>query len=194
MTFGVGHGCEGADTVSVEVRIPEAVTIVRAVPSAWGEAELVRNDADLVTSVAWTKPDARPADDQYYQFAIRYTVPDAPFTRLYFHAIQTCRTVEGEDLVAEWTASVEEAAAAAENEEVLESPSVWILPPRSPGWNKYEAEDAIEDLSIFDDAAIVWVDDAAYSSNPTTKELIAAEQDVEELTTIEAGAEIWVKY
>jgi hypothetical protein len=62
------------------------------------------------------------------------------------------------------------------------------------GWNKYTVENKIDDLTIFDDAQIVWADDAAYSGNPETKALIESEDDVEPLTEIKAGAEIWVKY
>jgi hypothetical protein len=40
----------------------------------------------------------------------------------------------------------------------------------------------------------VWLDDDAYSSNEATKELIASDDDVGELTEIAAGSEIWVKY
>jgi periplasmic copper chaperone A len=194
LTFGVGHGCEGADTFRVEVAIPEQVTVVRALPSAWGEAVLTRNDADIVTGVTWTKSDVRDADDQYYQFSIRISVPDAPFTTLYFPATQTCRNSDGEELTAAWATLPEDVDESAEGEEVLEAPALLILPPRLPGWNKYTAQDDIADLSVFDDAQIVWVGDAAYSANPETTKLIKSEDDVEELTEIEAGAEIWVKY
>jgi uncharacterized protein YcnI len=194
LTFGVGHGCEGADTVELRVDIPEEVVSVRALPSAWGEAELTRNADDLVTAVTWTKADARPVDDQYYQFSIRVGVPDAPFTSLLFPATQTCRNADGEEIVAEWSATPAEVEAAGEDEEVLEAPAVLVMPPRVPGWNKYTVADDITDLTVFDDAQIVWAGDAAYSSNPATRELIEDEEDVEVLEQIEAGAEIWVKY
>ena len=74
------------------------------------------------------------------------------------------------------------------------APLLVILPKRGAGWNKHEAPAAIDDLSIFDDAEIVWVGDAAYSANPTTMALIAGEDGVSVLTEIAAGAEIWVKY
>jgi uncharacterized protein YcnI len=194
LTFGVGHGCEGADTVELRVDIPEEVVSVRALPSAWGEAVLTKNDEDLVTAVTWSKADARPADDSYYQFAIRVGIPDAPFTTLIFPATQTCRTADGEEIVAEWSALPAEVEAAGMDEEVLEAPAVHVLPPRRPGWNKYTVADDITDLSVFDDAQIVWSGDAAYSANEATKALIEDEDDVEVLEEIEAGAEIWVKY
>ncbi|MGD8863022.1 MAG: hypothetical protein PVI30_23615 [Myxococcales bacterium] len=46
----------------------------------------------------------------------------------------------------------------------------------------------------FADAQIVWSGDAAYSSNPATADMIDAEDGVSVLESIEAGAEIWVKY
>jgi uncharacterized protein YcnI len=194
LTFGVGHGCEGADTVQLRVDIPEEIMSVRALPSPWGEAEVTRNDEDLVTAVTWTKADARPFDDQYYQFSIRVGVPDAPFTTLYFEATQICRNADGEEITAEWSALPEEVEAAGEDAELLEAPALLILPPRVPGWNKYTVADDITDLSIFDDAQIVWSGDAAYSANLETAALIEDEEDVEVLTEIEADAEIWVKY
>lgn len=194
LTFGVGHGCEGADTFRIEVAIPEEVTTLRALPTAWGDAVLTKNDAGIVTSVVWTKSEVRDEDDQYYQFGIRIGVPDAPFTTLYFPATQTCRTAAGEESTVEWAALPEDVAAAPEGEEVPEAPALLILPPRVAGWNKYTVENKVEDLSVFDDAQIVWAGDAAYSTNPETMALISSEDDVDELTEIEAGAEIWVKY
>ena len=194
LTFGVGHGCEGADTVQLRIEIPEQVTSVRALPSAWGEAELTRNDGDVVTAVTWTKAEARPGDDQYYQFSIRIGVPDAPFTTLYFAAIQTCRTADGDELTAAWSARPEEIAEAGEDEELLEAPALHVLPERAPGWNRYTVPEDIDDLSVFDDAQIVWAGDAAYSKNPATMELIREEDGVSVLREIEADTEIWVKY
>lgn len=194
LTFGVGHGCEGSDTVAIEISIPEEVIDVRPLvgPAGFGDAVITRNDAEIVTKVKWTKDDARPTDDQYYQFGLRIAVPDLPFKTLLFPAKQTCRTADGEELVADWALSPEEAAEGGEH--ALEAPSLTILPAHKPGWNKLTVPSKLEDLSIFDDAQIVWSGDAAYSSNEATKELIADEDDVTELTEIAAGAEIWVKY
>jgi periplasmic copper chaperone A len=194
LTFSVGHGCEGADTFRVEVKIPEQVTSVRALPSLWGEAEISKNDAGIVTSVAWTKDDVRAEDDQYYQFGIRIGVPETPFTILYFPTTQTCRTADGVESTVEWAALPDESEAAPEGEETSPSPSLWVVPPRMAGWNKYTVDAKLDDLSVFDDAQIVWAGDAAYSANAQTKELIRSEDDVDELSEIKAGAEIWVKY
>ena len=77
---------------------------------------------------------------------------------------------------------------------MLAAPTLTILPPRVPGWNKYTVKNKVTDLAAFADAQIVWAGDAAYSANPATMELIKGEDDVTELTEIKAGAEIWVKY
>jgi uncharacterized protein YcnI len=192
LTFSVGHGCSGADTVRVEVNIPEEVTTVRALPAVdFGEAEVVTNDAKLVTSVVWSKPTPRAADDHFYQMAIRIKVPDAPFTKLSFPAKQTCRTPDGTETVVNWADTMPSTTAGEESHPV---PSITILPVRQTGWNKFTVPNKVDDLSIFADAQIVWADDAAYSSNATTADLIKSEDGVKELTTIEAGAEIWVKY
>lgn len=194
LTFNVGHGCEGADTVDIEVSIPKEVTSLRALPNVFGEATVKTDDAGIVTAVSWTKADARAADDQFYQMAIRFKVPDAPFTTLYFPTRQTCRRADGEETVVEWNQPPEAVAAAKEGEEVPPAPSLLILPVRHPGWNKFTVSDAITTMKVFDDAYIVWSGDAAYSSNPATVELIKSDNTVEELTKIEAGSEIWVKY
>lgn len=193
MTFGVGHGCEGNDTVSISVAIPvEDVTQVRAMPGpgAFGDAVLEKNDDGLITRVTWTKPEALEGDDRYYQFGLRIAVPEVPFKTLFFPTTQVCKTVDGEEITVEWAAE-----STGHGEEGPEpAPSITTMPARTPGWNKYEAEDAIHDLSIFDDALIVWADDAAYSGNSETVKQIEAEEGVELLTEIEAGAAIWVKY
>jgi uncharacterized protein YcnI len=194
VTFGVGHGCEGADTVRVEIAIPEELAAVRGVPSPeFGDADVILNEAELPVAVVWEKDEVRPRDDAYYSLSIRITVPDLPFTKLYFPATQTCRTPEGDEITVEWDA-LPGAPLLDGGVEPEPAPSLLVLPARSPGWNKYTALDDITDLSVFDDAEIVWVGDEAYSSNPLTTELIADEPGVSPLVDISAGAEIWVKY
>jgi uncharacterized protein YcnI len=186
LTFTVGHGCEGADTVALDIQIPKSVNSVRAVYGPLGSGDVKTDEAGLPVSVSFSKADFRPGDDQYYQVQIRLKVPDAPFTVVAFPTIQTCSTAEGVKIEAAWTAM--------EGEEGEPAPTLAILPPRHSGWNKLTVPVAVADLSIFDDAAIVWSGNAAYSSNPTTKQLIEAEPDVTPLTQIDAGAVIWVKY
>jgi periplasmic copper chaperone A len=196
LTFGVGHGCEGFDTVAIEVSIPKEVgTGLRVMPhGVFGTVEVKKDSADIVTSVLWTKDTVRETDDGYYQLQLRAKMPDAPFSTVLFPTKQTCRAPDGTEYVTDWKATPEEAAAAKDGEDIPPAPALVVLPVRAPGWNKFTAASAISDLTIFKDAEIVWVGDAAYSSNPTTTEQIASEDDVEPLTTIAAGAEIWVKY
>jgi uncharacterized protein YcnI len=194
LTFGIGHGCAGADTVKLEIAIPESVTSVRAMPSAsFGDATVNYNDAKVITSISWSKDKARAIDDQYYQMAIRITVPDAPFTTLYFPAKQTCRAADGKETVVEWSALP--IADSSDSSEASEpAPALNILPVRSPGWNKFTVPSDIKDLTVFNDAQIVWSGDAAYSGNPATQEQIKSEDGVSTLTEIKSGSEIWVKY
>jgi uncharacterized protein YcnI len=196
LTFSIGHGCEGADTLRLEVSIPSTVTSVRVLPNVFGDAQLKTDDTGAATAVIWSKPTAsvRAQDDAFYQLAIRAKLPDAAFTTVYFPAKQTCRAADGKETVVDWVATAEEVAAAKMGEEPEPAPALSILPVRLPGWNKYTTKAKITDLSVFKDAQIVWVGDAAYSSNPATLELIKSESGVTELTEIKADAEIWVKY
>jgi periplasmic copper chaperone A len=195
LTFNVGHGCEGVDTASVEIAIPKEVTTLRAVPAVFGDAEVATDDAGLITSVKWTKAGKVHAkDDLFYQLQLRITVPMTPFVKLLFPAKQTCKAADGTETVVNWAATAEEVAAAKAGEEPEPAPSLFILPAHSPGWNKFTTTVKITDLTIFDDAQIIWVGDAAYSKNATTADLIKSEDGVTELSEIAANAEIWVKY
>ena len=156
-------------------------------PSAFGDAVVVTDSSGVPTSVAWTKSAVKENDDQYYELQIRIKVPDASFTMLKFPATQVCRSSEGVETTVEWAAGA--------NEEGEAAPMLAILPVRAPGWNKFQVASQVDDLSAyFGDAQIVWAGDAAYSANATTMELIAAESDVQELSSLKAGTVIWVKY
>ena len=194
LTFSVGHGCEGADTSRIEVTIPEGVTSVRAVPNVFGAVEVKKDDTGVVKSVVWTSSQPRASDDFYYQLQIRAKLPDAPFTTLLFPTKQTCNN-DGNEIISDWSATPEEAEAAGDSEEgPLPAPTVAILPARKPGWNKFSVKSKLTDLTVFDDAQIVWAGDAAYSSNPATQEQIKNEDGVSELKEIAANTDIWVKY
>lgn len=193
VTLSVGHGCQGADTVQIEATLPVEVVTVRGAPSFMGDPELIADDTGIVRTLAWKKANARAQDDFYYQVTFRIAVPDMPFTRLYFPIRQTCRTSGGEERVTEWAAIPTPGEMTSENAPPPAAELV-ILPARKPGWNKYKVAKSISDLSIFDDAQIVWAGDAAYSSNEATAALIEAEDGVEKLTEIKASTDIWVKY
>src|SRR5690554_6520608 len=53
--FGVGHGCDGADTVSLKVTIPAGVTSVRPLNGDLGKAVVEKDGTGAVTSVTWTR-------------------------------------------------------------------------------------------------------------------------------------------
>ncbi|AUX24073.1 hypothetical protein SOCEGT47_046060 [Sorangium cellulosum] len=199
-SFGVGHGCDGADTYRVKVQIPSGVTSVRPMDSAFGKAVLEKDAEGNVTAVVWTKPsveDVLPADTNYYKLTVRFSVPDTPFRVLHFPTIQTCRTADGVETTAEWVdASGDHGShgTGGDAPAALPAPALMILPPRAPGWNKYTVNEHVHDLSVFKDALIVWAGKAAYSPNPVTRGLIEAEPDTEVLSEIHPGTEIWVKY
>ncbi|WP_437782679.1 YcnI family copper-binding membrane protein [Sorangium sp. So ce1097] len=198
-SFGVGHGCDGADTYRVKIQIPAGVTSVRPLDSTFGKAVLEKDAEGNVTAVVWTKPlaDVLPADTNYYKLSLRFQVPETPFKTLYFPTIQTCRTADGTETVAEWVATSGGHGSHGDNPDAPEShpaPALTVLPPRAPGWNKYTVNEHVHDLSVFKDALIVWAGKAAYSPNPSTQSLIETEPDTEVLTMIHPGTEIWVKY
>lgn len=190
VTFSVGHGCDGADTLSVEIEIPEGVLSVRPEDGSLGMASLTRNDAGDVTTVKWEKIESNVLDndDNYYRLYVRFRVPNEPFTQIYFPAHQTCMAADGTITVVDWVNTTGEG-----DEEP--APAMTILPPRMPGWNQYTVPADIDDLSMyFSDAVIVWRGSSAYSPNPNVQAQIADTDGVKELTTLEADDEIWVKY
>ena len=191
VAFGVGHGCQEADTYRVQVEIPAGVTSVRPETSDFGQVDVETDAAGTVVAVTWTKD--RPVlkrDTQYYKLLLRLKVPDQPFTTLYLPARQTCRAADGSETTTDWVG-----IDAADGSTVEPAPALRILPARFPGWNKYTLASAVSDLkSFFSDAEIVWAGSKAYSINPFTTELIAGTSGVSALTALSAGDEIWVKY
>ena len=197
--FTVGHGCDGADTYRVKVRIPEGVTGVRPVDSTFGKAEVEKDGAGNVTAVTWTKAagDVKAADSHYYHFGLRAKLPSRPFTTVFFPTEQTCRTPAGVETTVGWTGTAGEhshdgdaGTAPAENP----APSLYLLPARLPGWNPYTVEEHVHDLTVFKDALIVWSGAQAYSFNPATQALIEKEPGMQPLKEIHPGTVIWVKY
>jgi periplasmic copper chaperone A len=193
ITFGVGHGCAGADTLRVKLDIPAGVTSVRPLTSDFGRATVEKNGAN-VTSVTWQKADADllATDDNYYKLTVRLKAPNAPFTKIYFPTHQTCRDAGGVETTVDWvgTPTLPDGGSTAPDG----APTLIVMPARLPGWNKYPVPVAVTDLSIFKDALVVWSGTAAYSFNPATSAQLKAEPGVTALTTIAAGSEIWVKY
>ncbi len=208
LNLNVPHGCEGTDSYEVQVTLPAEFNPEVAAPAhpapprpmdnVFGPAVPVSN-VDRTTTVTWTrtsKEAVHPGDTHFYKFVVRVKLPAAPFTTLYFPTVQTCLDVDGEPtLEARWTAvggshdhgseSVSEEGAA---------PSLFILPTRAPGWNKYMVNEHVHDFTVFRDAEIVWAGNKAYSVNAETVKLIEADAESELLDAIHPGTEIWVKY
>jgi len=194
ITFGVGHGCAGADTYSVRVDIPPGVTSVRPESSDFGKATVTKDAAGVITAVTWQKDDkdALDSDTNYYKLTVRVKVPDEPFTTLLFPAHQTCRAANGTLTVVDWVGASEPLPDAGGPEP---APALVIMPARTSGWNKVKVPVALADLtSFFGDAIIVWKGNAAFSTNPNTTDMIKSTADVTALTTLQANDEVWVKY
>lgn len=192
VAFGVGHGCDETDTVQVKIEIPAGVTSVRPETSDFGQVDVETDAGGAVVAVTFSKADSAvlDADTQYYKLLIRLKAPNQPFTKVYFPAHQTCRAADGTETVVDWVGIDEPADSAVEP-----APTLYVLPARFPGWNKFTVGTAVDDLKgFFADAQIVWSGNKAYSVNPTTSELIAGTSGASALTALAEGEQIWVKY
>jgi periplasmic copper chaperone A len=198
ITFGVGHGCDGADTYRVRIEIPAGVGAILPLTSDFGKITLEKDAAGVITAVTWQKPDADilPSDSEYYNLLIRMRTPNQPFRTIYFPVIQTCKKTDGTLLTTRWVGKpgdpplpdggFEEPAA-----------SLPLMPARHPGWNKYTVPVAIPTTALgswFGNAIIVWKGNAAFSANPNTTELIKNTAGVTALDSLQANDEIWVRY
>ena len=101
--FRVPHGCKGAATVAVRVRIPEGVIGVKPMPKAGWKLETVKGKyekgykyyhgtpiSEGVKEVVWSGGNL--PDDFYDEFVIRVFLTDElkPNTTLYFPVVQEC--------------------------------------------------------------------------------------------------------
>ena len=193
--FAVGHGCENADTLSIKVDIPAGVTGVRGMPNEFGKLKVERDAALNIVAVSWTRTaaDLSATDDNFYKLGIRAKLPDAPFTRVFFPVHQVCQKPDGTQIKADWVSTLPSEGESGPKP----AASVFVLPARKPGWNKYTLPVAVgaADLEkVFGDAQIVWKGTAAYSANPATVEQVKATAGTTVLTALAAGDEIWVKY
>lgn len=192
ITFSVGHGCEGADTVGISVAIPAGITGVRALDSAGLGAPTVTKNGANVTAVSWSKPTGvqLDADDGYYDVVIRARVANVPFTTITWTITQTCRTAGGVVTTAVW----DQPPGGGGNE----AAALDVVPQRTSGWNKFTLAAPLSNANLkkyFADAQIVWSGTAAFSPNMHTMTQIGATTGVTALTTdLASGAEIWVKY
>jgi len=195
ITFGIGHGCDGADTYKVVIDVPAGVdaTTVRGVHDGQFGTPTVTTDVDG-THVTWTKEvaDILPADTGYYELSVRARTPNLPFTRLQWNTHQYCKApVNGDpDLFHHWIDAPGGGANSA--------PMMTLMPAtKLTGWNEFVVPAAIaeDDLpTYFGDAQIVWLGNAAFSSNPVIAALIAITPGVTALTTLAVSDAVLVKY
>jgi uncharacterized protein YcnI len=190
VTFSVGHGCSGADTVAVSVEIPAGVSSIRPETSDFGQVDVETDAAGTVTLVSWHKSEAAERDALFYKLAVRVKLPDAPFSTLYFPAHQTCKDANGALTTVDWVGIDEP-----DGSTVEPAPALFVVPACFPGWNRFSVTEPVPDLSVyFKDAQIVWNGSAAYSINPNTVSLIQSTDGVTLLGSLAAGDSIWVKY
>lgn len=188
ITFSVGHGCEGFDTVKVRVLIPAGLTSVRALPGPgdFDQVTVERGTDDAVTAVVWEKPaEARlDGDYGYYDLTLRGRVANAPFTTLAFTIEQTCLDADGDPILVTWGGD--------------DAAHLTVVPQRRAGWNRVVLAAPVLEADVatyFGDALIVWRGNAAYSPNAATSAQIGMTAGVTLLTgDLAAGDELWVKY
>lgn len=97
-TFRVPHGCDGAATTRVTVRLPEGVTDARPMPKpGWRLVTTPRQDAPApaghgaapqLAEVSWEG--GRLEDAHYDEFVIRLRLPDRPGELFYIPVVQDC--------------------------------------------------------------------------------------------------------
>jgi uncharacterized protein YcnI len=97
----VGHGCEGAPTLKLRVRIPEGVINVKPMPKPGWEMETVKAAygktydhygtamSEGVREIVWT---GKLLDEHYDEFVFRAYLTDSlkPDTMLYIPVVQEC--------------------------------------------------------------------------------------------------------
>ncbi len=193
VTFGIAHGCDGADTVKFRVEIPAGISAVRPLTSDFGKPVVTKTGTN-VTSVTWEKPagDAQPADVQFYELTLRLRVDAPAFTTVLFPVYQTCKPAVGPEIEVPWTA-----APGGEGEP---APALIVAPTHIPGWNKItlDATTTVPAASIatyLGDAQIVWRGNAAFSTNANTMAQVAATPGATVLSgDLLPNDVLWVKY
>jgi len=193
ITFGVGHGCDGADTVKIRVEIPAGISGVRPLASDFATPS-VEKTGDNVTAVTWDKPAEalQDGDVQYYELTLRARVDAPAFSTLLWHVYQTCRTKAGVETVVPW---IEAPGGTGDP-----APALIVAPAHLPGWNKItlDATTTVAATSLptyLGDAQIVWRGSAAFSTNANTMAMVAATPGVTALSGDLAPNDVlWVKY
>ncbi|HZH10830.1 MAG TPA: DUF1775 domain-containing protein [Microvirga sp.] len=97
----VGHGCDGAPTLKLRVRIPEGVINIKPMPKPGWEMETVKaaygktydyygtQMSEGVREIVWT---GKLLDEHYDEFVFRAYLTDSlkPDAMLYFPVVQEC--------------------------------------------------------------------------------------------------------
>ncbi len=99
----VPHGCDGAATVKVTVRVPEGLFSVKPMPHAGWQLSTVKGKyakpydnhgtpvAEGVTEITWSGGNL--PDEFYDEFVFRGSLaPDLPAGPVYFPVVQECET------------------------------------------------------------------------------------------------------
>lgn len=103
LVLRVPHGCEGAPTITVRVRIPDHVTNVKPQPKPGWQLTTVKGKlatpikgdhgetiGETVREIQWSG--GRLEDSHYDEFAFRAALPNLPGTVLYFPVVQECES------------------------------------------------------------------------------------------------------
>ncbi|WP_170252824.1 DUF1775 domain-containing protein [Colwellia echini] len=200
--LSIPHGCTdevsgSEDTVRIVAKVPSSITSVYAIDAVFGQATVVAMEGEhSYNEITWVKAAGteRDSDTQYYKVSFRGKLPDAAFSTVFIPTTQYCINDSEQEISVSW--DVESGGHDhSSSTEGNPAPSLMVMPARSPGWNQYTTgtDQHLHDMSIFNDAEIVWWDDAAYSSNTVTQELIEAEGK-STLSEIHDNASFWVKY
>lgn len=100
-SFTVPHGCAGAATVAVRIKLPDGVQNVKPQMKPGWKVEVVKRKlaapehdehgntvSDVANEIAW-RGGPLP-NDLYDSFGVLMKLPDKPGTTLYFPAVQEC--------------------------------------------------------------------------------------------------------
>jgi periplasmic copper chaperone A len=89
--FKVGHGCDGAATTQLTVRLPAGLRAAKPVPKPGWRLSLQHTAAGELVAVTWTAQTAADAlqDDWYDEFVLRAVLPAEP-GELSFAVRQDC--------------------------------------------------------------------------------------------------------
>lgn len=201
--IGVPHGCADPsstkanpkpnwDTYKVEIKIPKSFLKPRTYDAKFGKGSVTETaDAYVLT---WVRDENYPeyeTDSHAYALQFKTKLPKGDYATYYFPSVQYCHK-NGVETQSAW---VDTSGVHGHGHSVLPAPKLVAYPKnRYTGWNKFTVTQAITHMSVFDNAAIVWYGNAAYSKNPVTAEMIKNDKSVTELTQIPANATIWVKY